>query len=120
MRRGGLFALLLLAVALATPGPAAADDEAVCERQTGDAAITACTRLIASGRKTGHVLATVYARRGVAYDDKGDYDRAIADFNEAIRLDPKIAMFQANRGLSYSNKGDYERAITDYDQAIRL
>jgi tetratricopeptide (TPR) repeat protein len=29
--------------------------------------------------------------RGLAYRAKGDNDRAIADYNEAIRLDPRLA-----------------------------
>ena len=32
-----------------------------------------------------------YNSRGHAYSEKGDYDRAIKDFAEAIRLDPKNA-----------------------------
>ena len=32
---------------------------------------------------------------------KGEYDRAIADFNEAIRLDPKYAVAYNNRGEAY-------------------
>ena len=41
-----------------------------------------------------------YCNRGVAYANKGDYDKAIADCNEAIRLDPKDAVAYCNRGLS--------------------
>ena len=36
--------------------------------------------------------------RGNAYGRKGDHDRAIADYNEAIRLDPKYALSFCNRG----------------------
>jgi tetratricopeptide (TPR) repeat protein len=39
--------------------------------------------------------------RGLTYRDKGELDRAIADFNEAIRLDPKFALAYNNRGLAY-------------------
>ena len=54
--------------------------------------------------------------------DKGDLDRAIADFNEAIRLDPdpKDARAYNNRGHAWRNKGDLDRAIADYSEAIRL
>jgi tetratricopeptide (TPR) repeat protein len=48
------------------------------------------------------------------------HDRAIADFNEAIRLDPNTAPAYRNRGDAYRNKGDKDRAIHDYNQAIGL
>ena len=51
---------------------------------------------------------------------KGDYDRAMADFNETIRLDPKHALAFRRRGVIYAKKGDYDRAIADYNEAIRL
>jgi tetratricopeptide (TPR) repeat protein len=50
----------------------------------------------------------------------GDYDRAIADFNEAIRLDPKSSLAFRNRGDTYTNIGAHDRAIADYNEAIRL
>jgi tetratricopeptide (TPR) repeat protein len=50
----------------------------------------------------------------------GNYDRAIANFNEAIRLDPKSSLAFINRGDTYTNKGDHDRAIADYNEAIRL
>jgi tetratricopeptide (TPR) repeat protein len=51
---------------------------------------------------------------------KGDYDRAIADLTEAIRLDPKYVWAYASRGEAYRMKGDYDRAIADLTEAIRL
>src|SRR6516164_7166318 len=41
----------------------------------------------------------------------GNYDRAIADYNEAIRLDPKSALAFIGRGDAYTNKGDHDRAL---------
>ena len=51
---------------------------------------------------------------------KGDYDRAIADFDRAIQLKPDDAVAYANRGWAYDDKGDYDRAIADFDRAIQL
>jgi tetratricopeptide (TPR) repeat protein/predicted small secreted protein len=51
---------------------------------------------------------------------KAVYDRAIADFTQAIRLDPDNAKAYKERGNAYYIKGDYDRAIADYTQAIRL
>ena len=98
---------------------AAADFE-TCENASGEAAIVACTRAISSGRYNGHDLAVLYSNRGVEYSAKGDHENAIADYNEAIRLDPKIAEAYNNRGNAWRNKGDYDRAIADYNEAIRL
>src|SRR5258707_1124819 len=58
--------------------------------------------------------------RGVAWYVKGDYDRAIADYDEAIRLHPRYAPAFNNRGNVWYRKGDKDRAIADYDEAIRL
>mgnify|MGYP001595382467 CR=1 FL=1 len=44
------------------------------------------------------------------YYNKGDYDRAIADYTRAIELDPKDAITYSNRGIVYYNKGEYDYA----------
>jgi tetratricopeptide (TPR) repeat protein len=61
-----------------------------------------------------------YYFRGVAYDDKGDYDRAIADFNVAIEYDPDDADYYSGRGKAYKHKGDYDKAIADFEYALKL
>src|SRR5262245_42445384 len=60
-----------------------------------------------------------YEARGAAYLFT-DRQRAIADYSEAIRLDPKYAVAYSNRGLAYAYKNEYDRAIADYNEAIRL
>ena len=67
-------------------------------------------------------LAVVAVERLVikVYEIKGAEDRAIADYNEAIRLDPKSLFAYNNRGNAYRAKGDNDHAITDYNEAIRL
>ena len=88
---------------------------------TPDLRISGCTTLIQSGRETQSILAVAFCNRGNAYQDyKGDYDRAIQDYDQAIRLKPDYAIAFYNRGYAYQHKGDYDRAIQDYDQAVRL
>jgi tetratricopeptide (TPR) repeat protein len=48
------------------------------------------------------------------------YDRAIADYSEAIRLDPKYAAAYKSRAVAWFAKGDYSRAIADYDEALHV
>ena len=44
----------------------------------------------------------------------------MADFNEAIRLDPNYAIAYFFRGDLYKRRGDFERAMTDLNESIRL
>jgi tetratricopeptide (TPR) repeat protein len=52
-------------------------------------------------------LSAVYSTRGVAYQKRGEYDLALADFNQAIRLDPKNGMALRNRGDYYPGSGRF-------------
>ena len=56
--------------------------------------------------------------RGIARENSGDFDRAIVDFNEAIRLDPGNIPAHMNRGIAWQAIGGLDMAIADYDQAI--
>jgi tetratricopeptide (TPR) repeat protein len=85
-----------------------------------DLEIRGCTAVIKSGRWSEKDLARAYALRGLAYKHKKDYDRAIADYDESIRLDPKDAFAYYDRGNAYDDKKEYDRAISDYNEAIRL
>jgi tetratricopeptide (TPR) repeat protein len=58
--------------------------------------------------------------RGIAAMDRKDYDTAIAEFTEAIRLDPQADSAYHNRAQAYAEKKQYAKAIADYNQAIRL
>ena len=51
---------------------------------------------------------------------RGEYDKAIADYTEAIRLNPKDAEERCNRGSVRYAKGEYDKAIADCTEAIRL
>lgn len=51
---------------------------------------------------------------------KGELARAVADYDEAIRLDPNNAAIFLNRGAAMNYVQNYSRAIEDLDQAIRL
>ena len=54
------------------------------------------------------------------FADKGDLDRGITDFDQAIRFDPKNVSAFENLGNTYFIKKDYDRAVAYFDQAVRL
>jgi tetratricopeptide (TPR) repeat protein len=102
----------------------AADDREICKTASGDAAIAACTQAIDSKKcakkKFKRTLSLLYTNRGVEYEIKKEFDKAIADHDQAIKVDPKNWAAYNNRGNAYAGKGDYDHAIADYDTAVKL
>lgn len=116
---------ILLAAVFALAGaamgaPSQADLESCRQAEDVYRRIAGCTKIIQDRAATKEIRVGAYNNRGLAYRAKREFDRAIADFNEALRLDPKYAGGYNNRGLVYSNKEDFERAIADFNEAIRL
>jgi tetratricopeptide (TPR) repeat protein len=65
-------------------------------------------------------LAEAAFNRGSAAYNQENYDRAITEFTEAIRLNPNAGAYYAVRGWAYFNKENWNRAIADFTQVIRL
>jgi tetratricopeptide (TPR) repeat protein len=112
-RNSQVLVATFIATGFWSPAPAAAQTQQQidwCVNQgsafSPDLQIGGCTASIQSGRLSGKALARAYVSRGDAYDDKEDYDRAIADYNQAIQLDPKDAGAYFSRGLAKRLKGD--------------
>lgn len=63
--------------------------------------------------------ANAYADRALAYKEKKDHDRAIADFNEALRLKPEGFVYY-DRGVVYREMGAEDKAIADFTKALKL
>lgn len=61
----------------------------------------------------------VYNLRGSAYYDRGEYEIAVADFDDALKLGPPDGTIFHNRGNAWRGKGDYAKAIADYDMSIK-
>src|SRR5262249_28100409 len=89
-------------------------------RSLPDIQIGGCPALIDSGKQPPQTLVIAYNNRGNAFSAKGEYDRAIQDYDQSIKLNPNYYRAFNNRGVAYQKKGEYDRAINDFDQSIKL
>ena len=112
--------LFLLAFAAQAGAQTPPGDLTRCGDSDADTSIGACTALIGFAGQPGDTLAKAFTYRGFSRLKKNQYDGAIEDFNQAIRLDANNAWAFANRGNAYFNKRQFDRALQDYDQALRL
>ncbi len=120
MRGLPCFVALLAASALwlAVPQAASAGESSAWQACFGAASspddrAAACSSVIDAKAETGRKLAGAYCSRGEAFTEKRDFDRAMTDLDEAVRIDPDYACAWTNRGRVYALKGDPDRAIAD-------
>jgi serine/threonine protein kinase/Flp pilus assembly protein TadD len=81
---------------------------------------------VETGGRAGYVSAdlvdmeNIVFQSGVAYLNQEDYDAAINEFNEIIRVNPDNASAYAYRGQVYRRQKNYDQAIEECDKAISL
>ena len=76
---------------------------------------------------SANLAETTSHNRGGSNGREGLHEQAIADFREAMRLDPilssatrLLAVALTNRGVGYEKQGDHERAILDFREALQF
>ncbi len=70
--------------------------------------------------KSSPVDARTYYKTGNDYYEKGDYEKAIENYNMAILLSPIFSEAYFNRALSYYQLKNFEKSVKDYTKAIEL
>ncbi len=74
--------------------------------------------LLAAALACGPSGAEGYNRAGVEHFEAGRVEEAIAQYSEAIRLDPEFAAALYNRGQAYFTLGHFDKAVPDFTRAI--
>jgi tetratricopeptide (TPR) repeat protein len=121
-----LIGLALVLVALPAPAWAQTRDENVArcvsapDPASPDLKIGACTALLQSGQEAANNIPIIYYDRGNGYRKEGLYDQAIADYSQAIALNPNYANAYNNRGIAYEYKNQRDQAIADYRMALKI
>jgi tetratricopeptide (TPR) repeat protein len=78
------------------------------------------SQVLSVGDNFNFIITSGMAGRSLSPAQRQAFDRAIADFTQAIRLDPNSSIAYRERGVMYDNTGDHDKAIADCNQAIRI
>jgi tetratricopeptide (TPR) repeat protein len=119
---------IVLAAMLAATSIAHADEAAdreTCFKGSGDTAIAACTRRIATlsdktDKNSRHNLAVVHYSRGYELLAKKDNKRALADFEASWKADSSYTQALLARGIAKKRLGDEKGGEADMAQAKKL
>lgn len=84
-----------------------------------DVQVGGCTALLQSGQLSNDNLAIAYVDRAITFEHQHNYDRAVADFTDALRLKPDYALAFAERGHSELQLKRFDSAETDFAAALR-
>src|SRR5215475_3233412 len=88
-------------------------------RDDPDQAILFYDRVIRAGGMSAWGTAVTLVDRGFAYLDKDRFDRAIADFEAAMKIEPEYSSAFFGRGLAYYRQDKLDLSVADFDEAIR-
>jgi Tfp pilus assembly protein PilF len=82
--------------------------------------IQACTESLDHKILQGRDRVYIFVNRAEAYFTAGDRQRALDDYNEALRLAPQNAKLYYNRGIFYAAQPDGEAALRDFNAALTV
>ena len=83
-----------------------------------DESVAACTAIIEARTETPANLAVAYCSRGVAHHARDRLDRALLDYQEAVRIAPKSPTGYLCGGYANLARGTLDDAIADFNEAI--
>lgn len=58
--------------------------------------------------------------KGFSYQNQGDLDKALEEYNKALELNPNYAQAYTNLGSIYVGKQDFDKAIQNFKKVLEL
>ena len=93
---------------------------AAAQRGEYDQALRLYSSALAAGDMSPFNVMLAYHNRGNTYQSKGDYERAIGEYDTAIKLRPDYAEAWFARGRAHFALAQFAAAITDFRQSLKL
>jgi tetratricopeptide (TPR) repeat protein len=112
--------LVLAALAAASGANAQESDFDVCVKQSGEKALLACSAAISSGEHKGDRLAELYNSRGAEWRLRYNFERAVADYDEAILNAPHYIAALNNRCWALAALNRIKEALDDCNISLRV
>lgn len=120
-RRPGSKLAVLTALSLAVAAaPVAAADEMECYSEDPDKRIAACSSIIERKGLGDTVLSNAFASRALAWSQKRQYDRAVADYDRALAITPNAPSALNNRAWAFFKWGRPNMGRDDVEKSLRL
>lgn len=111
--------LLLLGLLLAVPASAGADED--CFKSLDNLRrIDGCSELLDRPDLPDDRRALAFALRALAFSVSGQYDRALPDYDQAIRIDPGFSVALNNRAWTYYKAGRASEGLEDVERSLKL
>ena len=90
------------------------------ERLDMSTILSVCVLIILTVAGCAEMEADSYFNRALTYGKKGQYDQAIADYNKAIKINPRFILAYKNRGIVMMKLGNTKMACSDWKQTCEL
>lgn len=116
-------AAIAIALSISLAGPAAlaqGKNGRLCAEPAPDDALKGCTAVIEAGGEKGMPLAEAYFNRGLAWSQKNEHVKAVADYDAALKLRPKDALLLQSRCWSRTVLGRLTAALQDCNASLAL
>jgi len=96
------------------------DPSADCLSDDNERRISGCSAMIETPGLPAEQLSMAYGLRALGYSLKGWFDKAVADYDKAIDINPSFAAALNNRAWAYYKLGRPQQGAPDVEKALRL
>jgi tetratricopeptide (TPR) repeat protein len=115
-----LSALVLMATAIASSGPACAGDPEDCNGPAQDKVEAACTALINDAQRPVEQRVAAFSSRARLYLGRSKFDSALSDADAALQLNPQFVPALLTRAYARQRNGSVDLARADLERAVEL